>query len=931
MSSDPAREGSHLSRRNFIRTGGAAAAAAGFAVQGAGAASAQAVPAAGGAGTRPATPLAVFSLQSLYGQDLSDSGQAAQVYDQMRLVFTLQGIVNRREPLLYVDFSSANDFFDGNPDEYWLDKLRQPGGFLAGRPVRTITSLDELVRAFRHQLRGAVVWDPAVPATANVATTVAGVEDVVAIRYDPSPGSAYSSYVTAGPERADLRLPALVSLVRPGGASLFTGQGAIPGTGLASTGSAKCDAYLWAKVRYLDSGRCDPTRLGYYLDAYWLTAPAVGGIAAACVANHDFLVSGRGFAFDLSPWGDEAPPDDPGQAPGTDLATFTAILASANKQARGRMVAIHGFTPWQYKYTNASLPAAGAHDPVGTEWEGVALCSAYNAYLDADAPGIGSMTNASVYAHTPLAGRYPQPDPPTVPELMRLGYVNPDGSVAARRFVMFYVGDYDSASWIYNTLPGAWDDPNRGAVPLNWAFNPELSDRIAPAFLYTRATRSANDYFVAGDSGAGYVNPSALEAPRSSGLPSGLAAWQRHCSRYYRLWDISVTGFIIDGISPVMDARAQQAYAQFSPDGWAEQASASLGIAGTSPFVRSQDISGTAPQAAASVEGLLSGDTSGAALGPEFHSLRAILQTPTWYKQLVDQVHADLPGAGVEFVDALTFYALVRQYLEDQVIASVDGSLALVVAGTSTPVTINLTSYAATPLSGTVSLQLPGGWAQSGAAPFTLDAGATTTVSVGVTAPADAPLGQSQIVSALVTVSGQSRSYQFQAVTASSATGTVTVSTVLGDTNADDNLSQLEVPGDGVTQPVTAAGQSGRQLVQVVANDLNMYFAVAQGVAFDGNFSATFTIVYLDQGTGPWALQYDSNNESALLDGAYTTAATVTNADTGQWQTLTVSVSDARFDHRENGGADFRINTSLPLIVHSASVEISGPGVNPSA
>ncbi|WP_148211894.1 hypothetical protein [Thermobaculum terrenum] len=70
-------------------------------------------------------------------------------------------------------------------------------------------------------------------------------------------------------------LPMKVSLVRPDGSSLFTGSGKIPGTSVPSRGSAKCDAYLWAKIRYLDTGRCDPIELAFYLDAYWLTQPQI--------------------------------------------------------------------------------------------------------------------------------------------------------------------------------------------------------------------------------------------------------------------------------------------------------------------------------------------------------------------------------------------------------------------------------------------------------------------------------------------------------------------------------------------------------------------------------------------------------------------------------------------------------------------------------
>ena len=47
---------------------------------------------------------------------------------------------------------------------------------------------------------------------------------------------------------------------------MFTGRGRVPGTRLPSTGSAKCDAYVWLIERLVKAGRVNPHRLGYYID-----------------------------------------------------------------------------------------------------------------------------------------------------------------------------------------------------------------------------------------------------------------------------------------------------------------------------------------------------------------------------------------------------------------------------------------------------------------------------------------------------------------------------------------------------------------------------------------------------------------------------------------------------------------------------------------
>jgi hypothetical protein len=163
-----------------------------------------------------------------------------------------------------------------------------------------------------------------------------------------------------------------------------------------------------------------------------------------------------------------------------------------------------------------------------------------------------------------------------------------------------------------------------------------------------------------------------------------------------------------------------------------------------------------------------------------------------------------------------------------------------------------------------------------------------------------------------------------------SGTTSITVSVTLGQANTGNGLSQIEC-GDGKTQPVTAGGQSGRETVQVVAGDLNMYFQFATGLASNGSFHADFTVTYFDQGTAAWQLQYDSNDSSAPVGGAYKTAGTVQQRSTSTWKTAQLSVGDARFAGRENCGGDFRIFATAPVIIHSVQVTVSGTGVVPDS
>jgi hypothetical protein len=135
--------------------------------------------------------------------------------------------------------------------------------------------------------------------------------------------------------------------------NLFTGSGTISDTGMQSTGSKKCDAYLWAVKHYIN--KTDPGLLFYTLDAAsWendrLCYPDLGN---AFVFNHDYAIAKRAFVFDLSSYDDEPPCDDPGQPLGCDLAVMKEILLNKYNQTGGReMITVCGFNPWQLKYTD---------------------------------------------------------------------------------------------------------------------------------------------------------------------------------------------------------------------------------------------------------------------------------------------------------------------------------------------------------------------------------------------------------------------------------------------------------------------------------------------------------------------------------------------------------------------------------------------------
>lgn len=605
-----------------------------------------------------------YDVESLNQVNKDDPKEIRRVWDQTALVSALQGLVNRQEPRLFLFFVQNSN---RNVDRYWLQifshEITSPSGtvkkgWLQNYSQIMITSLDELLEIFRDEIEGIVVYDERVPSTFNVALTIAGVENLLPVRYDPEPSSLYRKLVDdpSGP-----CLPVVKRLINEDGSILFTGKGMIPDLNIPSTGSSKADAYYWMIENYIKKGLVNPLEGGYYLDAYWLYQPK-GAVQNHCLTNRDFVISRRGFFFDLSPWEDETPNDDLNQPLGTDFMIFNEILKSVYQQTDGKnVVRISGFTPWDTKYTNAATKEC-SHEPVATEWRHAELLSNYNCFMDADALGLGAMANASFYQHFPLENRYLQ-HKPTLESLRRKEYLDAFDRPKDKTFVSLYIGDYDSSAWVYQMIPNFWDDPNRGKIPITWAINPNIADRFAPGLDYLRFTQSELDFFVSGDSGAGYINPMGFVEPRNySQKPDKLDVWIRHCSKYFQQWDLSGIGFIIDGSSSTTDRATLSRLAEVACDGMVTHRGSKMGVV-TSPSnnpVPYRPMNSDLLNVSHGVNVIL-GDVRHN-MGSQFNVYRTILWSPTQIRELMEHVKRN-PNSGsrVEFVDMYTFWLLLEQ------------------------------------------------------------------------------------------------------------------------------------------------------------------------------------------------------------------------------------------------------------------------------
>jgi hypothetical protein len=590
----------------------------------------------------------VFDARYLRKPGPQDALHAAEIWDTLHTLAAVQGLANREAPQLYVIYC---DGFGVETDQFWLDWLRGEDGWLKGSELAPLSTPEEVVRTFREYVKGLVVYDPEVPATSCVASTAAGCDGLLPVRFSRATNSMFALLT------GKLGLPVRLWLVNPDGTSKFTGKGLIPDLGEPSSGSAKCDAYRWAIRQFIDSGKCDPRFAAYYIDAFWIKRSRGGQWDLHTLSNHDYFIARRGFFFDLATWGDETPVDDPGQELGLDRRTFLEMMAALSRKATNSMIKVGGFTPWAFKYTDYH-GAGGKHGGVETEWEFARLISQFNGYMEADAIGYSAMANASFCTHYPLKERYAQPNPkPTKSDWQRAGYLTAGGKVAPKLYVGYYVGDYDSPSWLYKAVAALFSDPKRGQVPLGWAFDPNLADRAPQALVYAYRHATTNDFFIAGDSGAGYLNPRALTIRPDSKLPPALERWTEHCARAFRRWDMSITGFMLDGSAGGSTPEEFSAYKQFSPDGCGNHFDLAPRVISGVPTIREWDMPESAEQTAA----FMAGQAAAATNVPCFLWARTILKTPSWHAEVSRVLREKHAAAPVVVVDPYTFFGLIRE------------------------------------------------------------------------------------------------------------------------------------------------------------------------------------------------------------------------------------------------------------------------------
>lgn len=572
----------------------------------------------------------VIDMKPLYVYQLLEDG-TARSYDEAIAAACMQGLANRHAPLVYLvcqddpKHRSGKPGYDdfGAPIErpratpwFWLDTMRAPGRWLSDRQVQQLSSFRQLFDLTKDYVKGFVIWDPAVPATVNVATTIAGVEDLMVLSPD-----LYEAFgkATGLPVKKDLR-------------GMFDGS---------VTGSRKVDAYRWAIDHYLKKGRCSTRLVGNFNDAWqsrengWTTY----------ALERDRFVAEKAFCFELSPWDYFQPEDEPDAPLGLEKKTLLEIFETVYTLAQGKnMTEFCGFF---------NIRKLKKGEPVGviTEWEQVYLMSPYNFYQNTVTNDVYNQTFHKWAPNEPLKQGRPTQKLP----------------LENKVYICMQVCDMDSTTPLYDTMVALWHDPRRGELPLAWGLNPNLSEIFPDLFRYYYDTRTANDYFCADASAAGYFNPSQIAAENWDTV-------QAHCSHWYRHADMTISGMVLDGEHPSREVLAR--YAAFSPDGFASLVTnyhggkqlcpAALQVFDNMPFspmtIGACDWLGSSLKTAERITELYLSPMS--ANRPEFLYYRLCYRKPSEMYEIFYDLQRLNPHLQLEMVDPYTYFDLVRRQCE---------------------------------------------------------------------------------------------------------------------------------------------------------------------------------------------------------------------------------------------------------------------------
>ncbi|HOQ99117.1 MAG TPA: GxGYxYP family putative glycoside hydrolase [Anaerolineae bacterium] len=417
-------------------------------------------------------------------------------YDDQVTAASLQGLANRTQPAMFLDYGIYDDPAsrktneDFISEELWREKFRDALGqqdqhnldayakIYPLQPQR-VDSLAEAIAHFLPIIKGFVVWDPEQPDSINVAIMICSLESLLPI----SPDHVDWAERFGLPIQQDLR----------------------------GRWQDRIALYSWALENLFS--RCTPGKVAS-IEPGWHRPEFIDYVVKERIFTCGLSSKGSGQAFN-SGWkllllclG--------GPSWLRNIIYGTGLFRRLKQLAVERMSADPevGLTIAIQKRV-AQQPGAvifGWHTNRDDEFSFMVLLSANGLRL---AP---AHLAANFSFHSAL--------PASVP--LKQFHIHESAVVLEpeKTYLTFTYSDGDQLMLMNTAQVGGWRRPERGLVPFNWEMQPLLAE-LAPALLglyYSSLT--PNDCLVAGPSGAGYIIP-----PLHDDLPDYLLRSAQACAK----------------------------------------------------------------------------------------------------------------------------------------------------------------------------------------------------------------------------------------------------------------------------------------------------------------------------------------------------------------------------------------------------------------
>ncbi|KAI8204188.1 hypothetical protein K4K54_004937 [Colletotrichum sp. SAR 10_86] len=429
--------------------------------------------------------------------------------EEQILLVSLQGLVNRRQPRLYLYWSPDSSNSDDAVNEAWLRQIESQGF----KSADVTSEPFQLVDKYKSDIRGAIVYDTKLPDTINLASTLAGLYGAVIASEELARRlnisiiedlrgrfkDKYELYEYAARSVWPKVTDRLITAIKPISTVLYANRTweTLLKANSSVTDSSNNGTYTADLSRFINRSNSVYVNI---TDAFPADGFGPSVYRVQVTADNQTVADFRpgdeaedAFLFDD---GGSHLADYPG---GWRFADGSAAMIYKFDYPRRATQLTLTLSMWNQYLVSASADRPGYQKVNSIFRDYIVGTAAPCIWLDSNRPREAALLDKLLRQFQPNAaylGWFPNGDEMTgVTQL------------AKNVFLSLIYLEGDNLQYDQRAMFTHWNDPERGSVPLGWTISPLLRD-IGPGILsYYQRTATKNDLLIAGPDGAGYTYP----------------------------------------------------------------------------------------------------------------------------------------------------------------------------------------------------------------------------------------------------------------------------------------------------------------------------------------------------------------------------------------------------------------------------------------